>query len=192
MPQYPITISSRSYTPEVRKNLKRKGLSWDGIEYHGMVSKNRLKKLQLYADEEGLTFRIDNELGRRRADYRRRYFSSHPPDIGNRYICVYCGKWMTRENTTVDHLYPVGRTARDLKLQKKLAAKGIQNINDPKNLVAACKRCNDRKKDSMRLWILRGRLGRLKWLWGVRYAVRGTVVASSLIGILIVIINILK
>ena len=189
MQRYPITISGRSYTPESEKYLKRKGLRYDGIEYHGFVSKGRLKKMQAFAAEQGLTFRIDNELGRRRADYRRRYFSSHTPDIGKRYICVYCGKWMIRENTTVDHLYPVGRVSRDLALQKKLSGKGIQNINDPKNLVAACKSCNDRKKDAMGSWILKGKLGRHKWLWWIRYLLRAAVLGMAVYGIVMLFVT---
>jgi hypothetical protein len=89
---------------------------------------------------------------------------------------------MSRENTTVDHLYPVGRVARDLTLQKKLARKGIQNINDTKNLVAACKRCNDRKKDAMGVWILKGKIGRYKWLWWVRYLVRTACLGFAIVG----------
>ena len=189
MKRYPVTISGRSYTPEIKKNLKRKGLSYDGIEYHGLVSKSRLKKIHSYADEQGLIFRIDNEMGRRRADYRRRFFSSHTPDIGSLYICVYCGKWMSRENTTVDHLYPVGRVARDLSLQKKLSKKGIQNINDPKNLVPSCRSCNNRKKDSMGLWILKGHLGQCKWLWFLRYLLRSAVIALAVYGVTMLIIT---
>jgi len=190
MQRYPIAISGRSYTQESEEYLKRKGLRYDGIEYHGFVSKGRLKKLQAFADEHGLTFRIDNELGRRRTDYRRRYFSSHTPDIGNMYICVYCGKWMRREKTTVDHLYPIGRVSRDLALQKKLSGKGIQNINDSKNLVAACNSCNNRKKDAMGLWILKGKLGRHKWLWCIRYLLRAAVAGLAAFGIVMLILSV--
>ena len=182
MKRYPVTISFRGKDPSVRKTLLRQGLTWDGIEYHGYVSKGKLKKLRRYAEENSLNLRIENELGRRRVDYRRRYFSSHPPDVGKRYICVYCGKWLKKEDTTVDHLYPVGRTARDLSLQKKLEKKGIRNVNDPRNLVAACGACNAKKGDAMGLWILKGLIGRYLFLWMLRYLLRAGILALAVYG----------
>ena len=182
MKRYPVAISFRGKDPSIRKELQRNSLSWDGIEYHGYVSKRKTKKLRRYANEKGLSFRLENELGRRRADYRRRYFSAHPPDVGKRYICVYCGKWLKKENTTVDHLYPVGQVARDLALQKKLERKGIRNVNDPRNLVAACGKCNAEKGDSMGLWILRGSVGRYPWLWMIRYLIRAGILALAIYG----------
>ena len=182
MKRYPVMVSVRGKDPETREMLVRMGLSWDGIEYHGYVTKGRMKKIRRFAEERDLIFRIENEMGRRRADYRRRYFSAHSPDIGSRYICVYCGKWMRKEDTTVDHLYPVGQTARDLSLQKKLEKKGIRNVNDPRNLVASCHSCNARKGDSMGLWILKGRIGRHAALWALRYLLRAGILALALYG----------
>ncbi len=170
MKTYPIMVSGMNCREkENDRKLTRYGLVFDGIDYSGKVTKRNYKRIKKYCDKNGLTFRLTNALGRRRADYRRRYFAAHDPDVGKRYICVYCGKWMKKEKTTVDHLYPVGQVSRDVKLQRKLERKGIRNINDPKNLVAACHNCNARKADRMGLWILRGSIGQHKGFWAFLY-----------------------
>ena len=165
---YPIAVSGpRLREKEIRKKLSRYGLINDGIDFSGQVTKRKYKKIQKYCDEVGLTFRMTNALGRRRSDYRSRFFRAHKPDLGKRYICVYCGKLMKKDKVTVDHLYPVGCASRDVKLQKRLERQDIRNINDPRNLVASCQPCNARKGDRMGLWILRGKLGRHKAFWGL-------------------------
>ena len=189
MKSYPIIISGSRGKLEsnerIRKELVRLGLDWDGIDFSGNVNKHKMKKLQAFANIEGLHFRISNSLGYRRADYRRRFFAAHPPDLCGRYICVYCGKWLKKEKTVVDHLYPIGKVSGDYKLQKQLKKAGINNVNDPKNLVASCHSCNERKADSMGLWLFRGKLGRF------RYLLRTAVLVFAGIGIYVIVNHLL-
>ena len=167
---YPVTVSGNHLQEKsVQRRLVRYGLTDDGIDFSGQVTKGNYRKIRKYCEKNDLTVRLTNALGRRRADYRRRFFRSHKPDIGKRYICVYCGKWLKREKVSVDHLYPIGQASRDVRLQKKLSRQGIRNINDPKNLVAACQSCNARKANQMGLWILRGKLGRHPGFWLLLY-----------------------
>ena len=177
---YPVLVSGPYLSEKsVQRRLTRLGLTDDGIDYSGQVTKRNFRKLKRYSEKNGLTLRLTNALGRRRADYRRRFFSGHKPDIGNRYICVYCGKWMKREKVTVDHLYPVGCASRDVRLQKKLERQGIRNINDQRNLVASCKSCNARKANQMGLWILRGKLGRHPGFWFLLYMAGMSAIAGA-------------
>ncbi|MBR0145581.1 MAG: hypothetical protein IJM25_02845 [Eubacterium sp.] len=177
---YPVLVSGPHLSEKsVQRRLTRLGLMDDGIDYSGQVTKRNFRKLKRYSEKNGLTLRLTNALGRRRADYRRRFFSGHKPDIGNRYICVYCGKWMKREKVTVDHLYPVGCASRDVRLQKKLERQGIRNINDRRNLVASCKSCNARKANQMGLWILRGKLGRHPGFWFLLYMAGMAAIAGA-------------
>ena len=177
---YPVLVSGPYLSEKsVQRRLTRLGLTDDGIDYSGQVTKRNFRKLKRYSEKNGLTLRLTNALGRRRADYRRRFFSGHKPDIGNRYICVYCGKWMKREKVTVDHLYPVGCASRDVRLQKKLERQGIRNINDQRNLVASCKSCNARKANQMGLWILRGKLGRHPGFWFLLYMAGMAAIAGA-------------
>ena len=177
---YPVLVSGPHLREKsVQRRLSRLGLSDDGIDFSGQVTKRNYKQIQRYCDRNGLTVRLTNALGRRRADYRRRFFSKHEPDVGSRYICVYCGKWLKREKVTVDHLYPVGRASRDVHLQKKLERQGIHNINDPRNLVASCQSCNARKANQMGLWILRGKLGRHPGFWFLLYVLGIAAIAGA-------------
>ena len=190
MKRYPVAVSGyRLKEKSVQKKLAGYGLEDDGIDFSGQVSGRKYRKIKTYCEREGLDFRLTNALGRRRKDYRRLFFKAHEPDVGRRYICVYCGKLMKKDRVTVDHLYPVGRAARDVRLQKKLERRGIRNINDPRNLVAACASCNLRKADRMGIWTVRGRLGRHKVYWLVLLLVAalgigyGWTVIASLIGL---------
>ena len=75
---YPVSVSGsrlqeNCIEKRVEKKLSRFGLSWDGIEFSGQVKEKKLKKLREFCEAEKpkLRLRIDNSLGRRRADYLR-------------------------------------------------------------------------------------------------------------------------
>ena len=84
-----------------------------------------------------------------------------------KYRCVYCGFKYPASKITVDHLYPVNRYKKDPKVRARAKRYGIEDINDVKNLVAACADCNERKSDKMGLWILRGKIFRHEWLFKI-------------------------
>jgi HNH endonuclease. len=153
---YPVSVfSSGEFSRKSRKRLSGYGLIWDGVEFFGIVGEKTLHKIKKYCSLHKYRFRIENNLGRRGSDYRRRYFIMNKPVIGDKYICVYCGKLLTKDELTVDHIYPIGKASNSLKYQKKLSRKGIKNINDGKNLVSACAKCNALKSADTGLWILK-------------------------------------
>ncbi len=177
---YPITISSRKeFTKRQQKKLKKMGLEWDGLHFCGYIPAQRqVNKIKYYCQQHHLNFKITNSLGNRSSDYRRIFFIYHKPQVMDKYyICAYCGKLMIKDKLTVDHLYPIGKSSKSVKYQAKLERRGIKNINDPKNLVAACKRCNSAKSAKTGMWILRGRLGRYKAYWILRRTVEMILVA---------------
>ena len=178
----PIGISSKkTLTKSQLRKLKRLGLKWNGYEYYGIVDKRTSKRMQYYCEKNGLKFKIHNDFGERRYDYRKKYFSFYEPVFGDKYQCVYCGKLLDKGKVTVDHLYPVAKVNESIRLQKKLLKKGILNVNDEKNLVSACEVCNKKKGKKLGKWIIRGKLGRYKWLWFVRYALRVIIFITALI-----------
>ncbi|MCR5148305.1 MAG: HNH endonuclease [Eubacterium sp.] len=179
---YPVTVfNPRKITKKEQKKLirelKRYDLEWDNIEFSGSVSEKELRKLSAYCDEKGLRLKIGNALGRRRTDYRRKFFSWNSPDIGSRYICVYCGRLLKKDKVVVDHLYPVGTASKSIEYQKKLKRHGIKNINDSRNLVASCNSCNRRKGTKSGIWIFLGRIGRHRGIWFLRYLLRAVIIA---------------
>ncbi len=171
---YPIIISGKFFTKKQRRFLRKNGFEWDGLDFVGYIDNDKkIRKLKYYCQQHKFRFKIRNSLGTRSSDYRRIFFIYHKPVIHSKYyLCAYCGRRLTKDKVTVDHLYPVGKAANSLKYQKKLTKKGVKNINDPGNLVAACKACNARKGMKTGLWIFRGKIGRYKTLWYIRWVLR--------------------
>ena len=179
--EYSVRIKSTRHRPVWRSHfyLRRAGLQKDRFgNYAGTVSsKRKLLKLRAYCERKRLYFRIDNSYGSRGGSYRAIFFRTHRPAIGNRYFCAYCGKLLTEKNVTVDHLYPVGTAYKDPDMQKRLKKLHLSGINDPKNLVAACRTCNQKKGKKMGEWITKGRRGRHAAYWYLRWLLRVMIAA---------------
>ena len=179
---YPVSVSSKKTISDKNlRKLKKYGLQWDGFAFTGVVDGRKLKKIQYLCQANNYHFKIKNSLGERRPDYRKRFFVEVPPYFGDYYICAYCGKWLKKERVTVDHLYPIGKVSESIRLQKKLLKKGIKNVNDIRNLVPACEPCNLKKGKQVGNWIRRGKYGRNKWLWVVRYFLRAAFVITGIV-----------
>lgn len=85
---------------------------------------------------------------------------------GETYHCAYCGKKIRKEKMEVDHIVAVDAAQKHLIPRAYLKLIGAENINDHKNLVAACIRCNRKKGRKYSIgWIIRGGLGRNIWFW---------------------------
>ena len=170
---YPVTVSSQNFTRRQQRFLKKQGFEWDGLNFVGYIPSERtVKKIKYYCQNHRLKFKINNSLGTRSGDYRRIFFIYNKPAIRDKYICAYCGRLLSKDKVTVDHLYPIGKASKSIKYQKKLNRRGMKNINEPKNLVPACKRCNMRKSAKTGLWIIRGKIGRYKYVWYIRWSLR--------------------
>lgn len=162
-------------------------LSWERTgrkegEYRGRIPGYRFEPLARALREIHVPCYIDNSYGRRSTTYRREFFERIKPAFGDYYFCSYCGKPVRKNRITVDHLYPVHEARKNIRLQKMLKRRGIHSINDPKNLVPACQKCNQAKSSNMGAWIRKGKIGRIQWLWFVRHAIR-IIVVMVIIGI---------
>jgi hypothetical protein len=96
----------------------------------------------------------------RSSNYRQKYFSQFSENK-RIFRCAYCGKLMFRKNVTVDHIIPVNK----MKFSKFYKFIGftllrLKSVNNTRNLVSACKKCNSKKSDKGGLWIIRGFLGK--------------------------------
>ena len=88
-------------------------------------------------------------------DYRTKYFEKHK-GINGYYICSYCGKVMNKDNTTIDHIFPINKVSKSKFLKKILKLINIISINDERNLTPCCKVCNSRKGNKLGVWTLLG------------------------------------
>lgn len=138
-------------------------------------TKRQVEHVRKLCSKYHLRFSYNNAFSDRSSTYRQTFFTNARPVLslfGGIYYCAYCGRLMTKKRTTVDHLYPVGAVSQDLRLQKKLQNRGITDINQAENLVAACDHCNKSKGKKLGVWILKGRLGRHNLYWTIRWALR--------------------
>ena len=160
---YPVAIVCKKRPRwRVRRKLKKYGLTACGSGYAGNISKVSYKSFSVFCERNHLDYRIDNGYGKRSSDYRAQFFRENPPSVGRFYICAYCGRLIFPRNVTVDHLYPIGQAKKDPQLQKRLRRSGIENINDPKNLVASCRRCNQKKGKKTGFGSFEARLGDIR------------------------------
>ena len=67
----------------------------------------------------------------------------------------------------VDHLIPVARAKKGGFARQMLKEEGIANVNDVRNLVPSCRRCNRRKGTKMGVWYIRGILGKYPVYWKI-------------------------
>jgi hypothetical protein len=101
----------------------------------------------------------------RSTSYRKTFFDTHKGP----YRCAYCGRRLRSENKIeVDHLVPVSKAKSSFGVRTWLHICGITNVNDHRNLVASCQKCNRKKSNKMGFWTIRGALGRFKIFWIMR------------------------
>lgn len=161
---------------------KVKGCSERKIHFTCSVNRKwKIRTIEKYCIKHGLKMEIKNGFGERSSDYRRTYFNNHKPDFCNKYICVYCGKLLPRNNVTVDHVIPIKLAQTTLYWQEKLRRRGAVSVNDYQNLVAACEKCNHKKGTNVKGWLIKAKLGQSKTLWFIRYAARLAVIITMIL-----------
>ena len=161
-----MTVScGKGVKRKATKKIQKSGLYNTGPGlYSGIVSARKLRYLSAVCKANGMSLRINNTLGTRGKDYRQIFFRYNKPISGKYYLCAYCGKKLLKKMSTVDHIIPIARAAKSLSVQKSLFRMGISDINDPRNLVAACSRCNKKKGTKMGLWTVRGFAGKIPFI----------------------------
>lgn len=170
---YPVKINaSRNIDNRVIKKLNKFGFREAGEEYFAVLSDHRFDQFAYFAKKHKLRYYVVSSFSSRSGNYRKQFFTKVRPFVGDYYFCVYCGRLLHRKDVTVDHLYPVGKVRKLPRLQRKLRKQGILSVNDVKNLVPACEKCNAHKAAKMGLWIIRGKLGRHPYLWVLRHGFR--------------------
>ena len=179
--KYSLVVFCDSRKKDEHKNkLRRLGLIWDKDAFYGCVSYWQYKKIESYCYANTLKVKFDTGYSKRASNYRSMFFKYHQPQIGQYYICSYCGKLLTQGKVVVDHLYPIKKAGMDSRIQKKLRQRGIHDINDPQNLVASCFKCNARKAAKTGKWIFRGQIGQSVPLWIIRKILRVCLIAASI------------
>ena len=129
------------------------------------LNRNRLRKQQWY-----------DEAWDRDTHYRDQFLKNHTGELR----CRYCNRRLTKRTLEVDHLIPVAQVKKNGRARRRLLRQGIQNVNDIRNLVPSCKRCNRRKGAKMGVWYLRGKLGKYPIYWKTLFVGKGAAVIAIL------------
>lgn len=181
-----------------RKELKdfnclfKKTGKYTGYWYIDTEDQFLANRLQAFCLKNNLTFIPVESSYSRNSHYRNDFFLNNPPLIKNGkayYRCVYCGRLFPKNQITVDHLFPVAKvkSSYNRNLYRKLLKKfEITNINDEKNLVPACLKCNKRKSKKTGIWLLRGIIGKYEIFWKILYY---AILFLVLVGFLFIFLN---
>lgn len=158
------------------------GFSWKATSKTGGYwekdcQDNEIKKVERFCRRKRLKVVVYEKHYSRGDHYRKTFFDANHGIFGNGnyYWCAYCGKIISRKKVTVDHIVPVDKVLqgdRKEHYRRMLRRRGITDVNQKKNLVAACWPCNRKKSANTGLWILKGRIGRFGWLWVIRWIFR--------------------
>ena len=129
------------------------------IEYYSMFAKARKLNISCF-----------DEYHDRNNYYRSDFFKYYKPQIKGKYICAYCGKLLSPEEVSVDHIIPIKKAKRNRFARTLMKIIKINDINDCRNLTASCMSCNAKKGSKLGLWTIRGYLGRYKSFWLIIYS----------------------
>lgn len=162
-----------------RCDLNAFGLSFRKTEKYsgkwvGKADEDKANAIKEYCIKNKLRVNITDLAYTRAHNYREVYFENNKGIFGDGryYHCVYCGKILKKDKVTVDHFFPINKVKNspyssiNIRLLKKF---GIEDINDKRNLVCACKSCNSSKGSKGGIWLVRGYLGRFFILWVLFY-----------------------
>lgn len=115
-----------------------------------------------------------------RSSYYRKKFLKNKGTENHKYRCVYCGKKLSEDDMVVDHIVSI--KGAQASAYARFLLRSMDGINDIRNLVPSCERCNGRKGDRYSLkWRIKAHLGSREWYWMLRRAVLLYVYAAILL-----------
>lgn len=166
-----VRVTGKWYNKKLQNKLenkyKLKLVNIDGVYmYEGSVKSSwAVTSLKKLCRQNKVKFEINNDFGKRSTTYRTEYFKHNKPIYKKFYRCVYCGRLLSRRKITVDHIYPVKKVNESTYYQDKLKRMGADSVNDYRNLVSACFRCNAKKSAKTGWWIIKAKIGSMKYYW---------------------------
>lgn len=168
-----VRVTGKWYNKKLQNKLenkyKLKLVNIDGVYmYEGSVKSSwAVTSLKRLCKQNKVKFELNNDFGKRSTTYRTEYFKHNKPIYKKFYRCVYCGRLLSRRKITVDHIYPVKKVNESTYYQDKLKKMGADSVNDYRNLVSACFRCNAKKSAKTGWWIIKAKIGSIKYYWPI-------------------------
>ena len=178
--------SGRRNTYRYRKELFRSGFQFEKSAYGRshfvkQIEDSNLSYWKKFCKRRGLKLISCDTRYERSADYRRKFLAAINSD---KVFCAYCGRRVPISKATVAHIVPVQKAKQSRFARFLLRIRGIHDVNDSRNLVCACASCNSKKRTKMGLWIPAGIIGKLQWLWPIRWGFRIAAVIGMIVAVL--------
>mgnify|MGYP000850130085 CR=1 FL=1 len=145
-----------------------------GAYFAFKVNENDKKMLLKQLKRHHIKYNIYDKKWERSSNYREQFFKYNCGP----YRCRYCNKKISKSNVIVDHLYPIAAGKYRPNTRILLYMRNISNVNDVKNLVPSCYKCNSKKSDKLGLWYIRGILGKYKIYWIILILLKITIILS--------------
>ena len=135
-----------------------------GLYWVAEIPDDRINREEKYFNRKGIKYKKYKPEWSRSSDYRKQFLKKNKPP----YRCRYCNRRLKKDYMQVDHLISINQVKTSKRARRLLEGDGCSNVNDVKNLVPSCYRCNARKGDKLGVWYLKGKLGRYQWYWILR------------------------
>lgn len=171
------------YTQEPKKWLQKYDLkekTYKDTKYFQLKGEyNELESVKRRLISNKIRFKMFEERYQKSYDYRKVFLENNPGP----YRCRYCNRWLKTEYMQVDHIIPASKVQKDNNLQIWLWLNKCESVNDLKNLVPSCNRCNQLKGRKIGLWPLRAYLGQFETYWKIR-KIANIVLIGAAIGLI--------
>ena len=88
-----------------------------------------------------------SQIKREQMDYRKEYFKKNPGLFGCVWFCSQCGRPLFgKDQVQVDHIVPLAN---------------VLGQNKTFNCVAICRKCNQKKRDKVGLYTVKGQIAKI-------------------------------
>ncbi len=137
---------------------------------------NELNSVKKRLISNKIRFKMFEERYQKSYDYRKDFLENNPGP----YRCRYCNRWLKTEYMQVDHIIPASKAQKDSNLQIWLWLNKCESVNDLKNLVPSCNKCNQQKGRKIGLWPLRAYLGQFKAYWKIKKTISVVIIGAAI------------
>lgn len=157
-----ILISNQKRnTYKYRRNLYDFGLRYENGKWRLRTSDNDLiSRIAYFCRRKHLHYECIKDKYTRSNNYRKTLIENYQKKNNKYYRCAYCGKKLTQDKMTVDHIVPIDKVQHMWRYRQLIRLMKISDINDLRNLAPACDRCNKKKGRTLKGYFISGMTGR--------------------------------
>ena len=157
-----IQISNQKRnTYRYRRRLCNYGLRFENGKWRLRTSDEELiEQISRFSRRKHLHYECFEDKYTRSSNYRKAFIDHYERKDGKYYRCAYCGKKLTKDKMTVDHIVPIDKVQHSWTYRQFIRLMNISDINELRNLAPACERCNKKKGRKVKGYLLNGLTGR--------------------------------